>query len=42
MNITLTAEQKEQNKQEARAKIIDYILEKIMEEKLNVRQSQNA
>jgi ribosome maturation protein Sdo1 len=40
-NITLTEEQKERNKQEARSKLINIILEKIMEEKLNARYNKN-
>jgi hypothetical protein len=35
--LKLTQEQKERNKQEARSKLIDIILEKMMEEKLDAR-----
>jgi ribosome maturation protein Sdo1 len=36
-NMKLTEEQREQNKKEARSRLIDIILEKMMEEKLNER-----
>lgn len=41
-NNQLTDEQKEQNKREARSKLIDIILEKIMEEKLDARINQKV